>query len=767
MADIEYTPAPIVSEFIQDYRPGELFYSFIVGPFGCLAGDTLVLTELGAIPISDIDRPMRVLSWNEKTRQFQLSLSSGAYPKGRDCLYRVTTPEGVFDASGEHQLLCADGKYRQVAELCAGDLIAGSFDARLQTTEELSRSGLLSGARRYSQKHEDSLARYAASARLYGQQFLREGENDQCGAQELSDVRESSGLFFPAGAAHTGDPLERTPPHIHQELFDDRLQRLHSLTLLATRAEGAEGSGEGEFFARVEGSDLELRQSRSSLETHRPERQHGEHFLQIGGCEAYQAPSLSVSNRAIVSIERLNVKQAYWDMHVHDTHNYITVDGAIHHNSAKTTGSLMKIVYMAGLQAKSPIDGIRRTRCVVVRNTMPQLKDNTLVSWNYWFKDGVAGKWKATEKNFMLKFGDVECEVLFRALDTPDDISRVLGLEITFAVLDEFVQIPFEIREGLSGRCGRYPPRLEGGATNFGIWGASNPGEEDTPWHKFVVEECPENVKYFHQPSGLSPEAENIENLPPNYYKNLAMGKSPSWIKQFIEAEWGFSVAGKPVIPTFNRDLHVSKQHLIPNQYTPLIIGYDPGMHSALIFGQPDSYGRLLILDELILDGYGAQRMCTDRLLPLLNMKYRGFEVIIAPDPACQSRTQTNESSVLDVLKEARFKKYWSVKVGPTNLIAPRLAAIEGFTTRLTEKGPAMLIDPRCRVIIKALASGWRYEKTQKGNEKEVPEKNMSSHPGDALTYLAQYCTENTARTARRNQAPVIPRTFTNAYNMR
>lgn len=437
------------------------------------------------------------------------------------------------------------------------------------------------------------------------------------------------------------------------------------------------------------------------------------------------------------------------------------------YGSAKTTGMLFKIAYMAGLQAPSPIDGIRRTRAVVVRNTAPQLADTTLKSWAMWFKDGVAGEWKATPKTFILKFGDVECEVLFRALDTLDDVSKVLSLEVTFAVLDEFVNIKTEIREGLSGRCGRYPPKIEGGPTNFGMWGASNPGEEDTDWHKFLVENKPSNVSYFHQPSGLSPDAENLENLPPGYYSNLAKGKSPSWIKQFIEAVWGYSVAGKPVISTFNRDFHVSKEYLIPNPYSVLVIGFDPGMHSAFIFGQLDMYGRLLILDELVLEGYGAQRACTDRLIPLLNAKYRGYEVIIAPDPACQSRSQTNESSVLDVLKEQRFKKYWSTKVGSTNLIAPRLAAIESFTTRLTEKGPALLVDPRCRTTIKALASGWRYEKTKGGSEKESPEKNIYSHPGDGVTYLAQFFSENVARNAWRAQAQPLAPAYRNMYNTR
>jgi hypothetical protein len=58
-----------------------------------------------------------------------------------------------------------------------------------------------------------------------------------------------------------------------------------------------------------------------------------------------------------------------------------------------------------------------------------------------------------------------------------------------------------------------------------------------------------------------SPEAENLENLPggADYYVNQAKGKSEAWIAQFLKAQWGFSVAGKPVVPTFQSGLHLSK----------------------------------------------------------------------------------------------------------------------------------------------------------------------------------------------------------------
>jgi hypothetical protein len=457
-------------------------------------------------------------------------------------------------------------------------------------------------------------------------------------------------------------------------------------------------------------------------------------------------------------------------MQVEGTCNYVTVDGAVHHNSAKTTGALFKIAYMASLQEPSPIDGVRRTKAVVVRNTAPQLRDTTIASWNYWFKDGVAGTWRTTDKIFTLRFADVECEVLFRALDTADDVSKVLSLEITFAILDEFIQIAPEIVEGLSGRCGRYPPKIEGGATNFGMWGASNPGEEGTSWHEMLIEKRPENVFYFHQPSGLSPEAENLENLPPKYYENLAKGKSESWKKQFIEAEWGFSVAGKPVVPTFNRQLHIAANPLKPDQNAPLVIGYDPGVqHSALIFGQLDMWGRLLVLQELTLEGYGAERMVTDRLIPILRMQYPGFEVVIAPDPAGNSRTPTNETSVVDVLRRPKYQKFWTVKIGATNLLTPRLDAIEHFTTRLTEKGPSLVIDPRCKTLTRALSAGWRYVQTKKGDDRPEPDKNIWSHPGDAFGYLCQYFSSSEARSGRRgarSHVPILPR-FSNPYVFR
>jgi hypothetical protein len=431
--------------------------------------------------------------------------------------------------------------------------------------------------------------------------------------------------------------------------------------------------------------------------------------------------------------------------------------------SGKTTGLFFKLVYMASLQAPSPLDGVRRSRAVIVRNTMPQLRDTTLTSWNYWFKDGEAGTWRAQDSKFTLRFNDVECEVLFRPLDTPDDVARVLSLEVTFAILDEFVQINREIVDALSSRCGRYPPAKDGGATNWGIWGSSNPGNEDDWWFSYLYDNLPSNARLFTQPSGFSPDAENLDNLPGHegYYINQAKGKPVPWTKQYIEVEWGYSLSGKPVVPTFSKVIHVAEGNLRPNPLLPMVIGFDPGVSSALVFGQVDLFGRLVVFDELVQEDFGADRLCTDRLGPLIKARYATQPILVAPDPAANSRNQTDERSVVDVLRKHKYKVVFP---DMNNRLQPRLQAVEHFTTRLTEQGPALIIAPRCKALIRALGGGWRYAVDQRNKRSAEPDKNHHSHVADAFTYLCRYYHVSTEREARRSASDFTPPKFINSY---
>ena len=432
--------------------------------------------------------------------------------------------------------------------------------------------------------------------------------------------------------------------------------------------------------------------------------------------------------------------------------------------SGKTTPCLFKILYHAKRQNPNPGDGIRYTRFVVVRATNRQLFDTTLKSFFGWFPPGVAGEWQATQKTFVFRFDDVHCEVLFRPLESPADVSNVLSLELTGAMIDEFIEIPREILDAVESRTGRYPDKKLGKNSWKGVWGASNPGIQDSWWYDWLYEEWPDvdgvsgaamqeqNLNFFEQPSGFSPDAENLENLPPykandnTYYVELAKGKTNDWVKQFIEVQWGYSQRGKPVYKAFNRELHVAKQPLKYNPHLPLIIGFDAGLTPAATFMQQDSFGRVLILDELVSDNMGAQRFCREKIKPLLNRKYRDATILVAADPATKQRAQTDEKTVASVLeKELQVK----VKGAASNDLAARLGAVDGFLTLLTEAGPALLIDPSCKNTIAGFASGYRFAINTKGVAADKPDKNSYSHLADAIQYGCMAFVAFDAREAR------------------
>lgn len=449
--------------------------------------------------------------------------------------------------------------------------------------------------------------------------------------------------------------------------------------------------------------------------------------------------------------------------------------------SGKTTGIIMKILYHAQTQAPSPIDGVRRTRFVVVRNTGPMLRDTTIKSFFEWFQPGVAGLWRATDKDFIFSFGDVHCEVLFRPLDTPDDVGRVLSLEVTGAILDEYIEIPKDIVEALSGRCGRYPSAKNGGCTWAGMWGASNPGNEDNWWYDWLYRAWPDvqhedgtvekgdvakarMFTYFEQPDGLSPQAENLQNLRggQNYYKNLIVGKTDAWINQFVRVQWGFSLRGQPVWKAFKTNLHVAQQRVNPLPFVPVTIGFDAGLTPAAIIGQMDSFGRIIILAEVVSEGMGARRFCREKLLPTLNrLGLMGAEFSLVGDPAINQRAQTDERTVASILAE---ELKFPVVAASSNDLASRIGAVDDCLVSLTEVGPAFVVDPECRVLIRGMAGGYRYPINARGERVDKPEKNSFSHPCDALQYLCMGLRRNLLAAKRREQRRLPRQPSHNSY---
>ena len=317
------------------------------------------------------------------------------------------------------------------------------------------------------------------------------------------------------------------------------------------------------------------------------------------------------------------------------------------------------------------------------------------------------------------------------------------------------------------------------------MWGSSNPSTEDNWWFDYlhsdaILKYSPDpdetlrqkmrytlkhgsaddmNVTYYHQPSAFLDSAENLENLPgggKKYYGNLVKGKSDTWVKQFIEAQWGFSITGQPVVPQFREDLHVAKRPYTFNKHIKLIIPFDPGIAgSAMLFMQEDYDGRLIVFKELVQEGYGAQRLIEERLMPTLDKDFRGADFVIVPDPASVNRSPTDEGSVLKIVK--RYFGNERVDCESNNRFPLRLNAVEHYTSKLIAGVGAVQINrDGCPVLIRALKGGWRYAADVKKDilKGASPDDNPFTHVGDTFGYGCRYYHRGVLRNEKYGQRP-------------
>jgi hypothetical protein len=412
--------------------------------------------------------------------------------------------------------------------------------------------------------------------------------------------------------------------------------------------------------------------------------------------------------------------------------------------SGKSSAMVMEIIRRANAQKPSP-DGIRRSRWVVVRNSYSQLKDTTIKTFHDWFPPRIFGEWRVTDHTYLFtKFPGVHLEVLFRALDRPDQVSNLLSLEVTGAWFNEVREIPKAIVDAMDSRIGRYPSKRDGGPSWYGMIFDSNPPDEDSWTYKIFEKIHPDNWKMFKQPSGLSAHAENTKHLPKNYYQNLAKGKDEMYVRIYIHGQYGYLISGKPVFQSFKDNIHVAPYPLDPMKGVDVLIGMDFGLQPAVVIAQLTPLGQLRILDELVSDGMGLKQFCLNQLLPLLQRRYFGMNIMGFGDPAGISRAPTDESTCFDILHSSEIG-LTNIISAPTNAITPRVGAVEMFLNKMTMGDPGFILSPTCHFIRKAMNGAYHYDKDPKGSGEEykpMPVKNFASHVSDALEYLCLYVAE-------------------------
>lgn len=459
-----------------------------------------------------------------------------------------------------------------------------------------------------------------------------------------------------------------------------------------------------------------------------------------------------------------------------DNHEVAAIMGPV--GSAKSTAAAQRIVRHAYEQ--TPYNGIRHTRFAIVRNTGPQLVDTTIKTWLKLFPENIYGKFSSTSKTHRWTFRPegakdlINAEFIFRALDDEKDIANLLSLEVTGLWFNELREINTSILAHAGRRAGRYPGADLGGCTWRGWIGDTNPWDATSDLHEMFVADPREGYKFFKQPGGMEPEAENLENLEQtpetialpwndprrreqgrSYYINALRDYSKSDGDSYVHCKYGASRHGKPVFTSYDDNAHCKSFELtyesefrkknttgvvetVEHRTTHVRIGYDnTGRHPAAVIAQMTASGQWRIRYEFCGRDIGMKQHAYE-LRRFLAEKIPNYRVDrISCDPAGKAK----DSGDLDMrmIVQQEFPGT-SVVNARTNDPATRIEAVDGTMRRLINGEAAILIHPDCKILRTACLNKYRYRKLKISGEErytDAPEKiTPYADVADALQYL-------------------------------
>jgi hypothetical protein len=448
--------------------------------------------------------------------------------------------------------------------------------------------------------------------------------------------------------------------------------------------------------------------------------------------------------------------------------------------SGKTTSGILKGITKSYLWPRAT-KGVTRFRLPIIRRLLKDLEATTMKSWLEWFPrtngHWSGGKGEPATHEIILphpKGGVVEFTAMFIATGDLRVEEAMRGLEFSCAYVDELDLSPDDILTWTNGRAGRFPKEtLEENLKHSQVWGTCN-APIDGNW---VVEDFINDVKpghrLFRQPSGLSPDAENIQQLGRAWYFVKAASMPTFERKRRIENIPGLSRNKQAVYPEFNPDRHIAGGPLKPLPGRKVIVGADAGGTPGAGFWQemPDGQWRLYAELSTHAKEHGSITGPTrfgQALARVAAERFRDMQLVGIADPSAAWGADTAAGEEDWIAIVSRVSGIW-FRPAPTNKPTPRLEAlrlpmlgsIDGFS-------PKLLIDPSCKLTARALTTEYQWTVTA-GRRGEEPLKNWASHLVEAHQYAlldGGHYHEVMARQQARGASmrPIVARTDFNIF---
>lgn len=390
--------------------------------------------------------------------------------------------------------------------------------------------------------------------------------------------------------------------------------------------------------------------------------------------------------------------------------------------NGKSVCCLNELHRLAVLQEPN-CNGIRKTKWAIVRNTYDMLETTTLATFRQWIPDDVCDvTLKPMRGDMAYPLPDstkVEAKFIFLALDRPDDVKKLLSLEVTGVFMNEARELPYAVVKGSRERIGRYPSQVDGYTDVYNDQGVltyeapkelgkngnpvlntdgtvkykpctrkallmdTNPPEDDHWWYQLAEDghlksnnsaeakrAVTEIFDFFRGPSPFikkgeeyinNPKAENIKFLPGGYkyYRDMLAGNSEDHINVMVMGNYGTIKDGKPVYPQYNDRLHCPDKPLGVIEDLPIGLGWDGGLTPSLVIGQQTSRGQLRVIAELVGEDMGVRQFARDIVKPFLQRNFYGIEVAFSYfDPSGNARGEGEGKTAIGILNDEYADEY-------------------------------------------------------------------------------------------------------------
>jgi len=306
--------------------------------------------------------------------------------------------------------------------------------------------------------------------------------------------------------------------------------------------------------------------------------------------------------------------------------------------------------------------------------------------------------------------------IYFRGLD---EHRKSKGLTLGFVGIDEVDAVTEEDLIQLDGQISLFGARPV-------LMATCNPVERSHwVYRRWVTDQLP-GYEYFRFPT-----RDNASHLPAGYIEHMLGTMPESWVKRYLEGEWGSITLGDRVYEEFSEKLHIYPA-LVTNVSMPVRRTWDFGAHAAVTFSQLRDKMGMDYLGEVFRRKLTAQQFA--QVVGKISKEYfPGAVFADRGDIAGLHNETTSGMSAIDVVN-----KELGISINYSKI--PLADSIELVRTKLSQiiSGiTALRFHPRMRLTIEALNGGYVWQKNRDGTvQKGIPAADDTfEHLMDTMRY--------------------------------